>query len=235
MGSYFGKYANPSSNLNWVDYKGFNPAESMLGNSVYSFARTSISGTHDSGGSSSGSALSHSSTAADTGTDIDHITDLSPANTPLYAQIFTLFVVIFPSLDVASAYPLNAVTLGNNLMATYYGTPDELTVRPVLPCPVCSIQCSTVVSSWAHPSIMYTPTNTSTHAHAGPAAITAAERCFWSKAVWRLLAAFPPVVAAACVQDLGPITAYTGLTGIVIALITPSALAYTSEAALKSR
>jgi hypothetical protein len=40
---------------------------------------------------------------------------------PIYAQIVTFFVVLFPALDVASAFPLNAFTLGNNMMSAYYG------------------------------------------------------------------------------------------------------------------
>ena len=42
-------------------------------------------------------------------------------STPYYAQVIALFVILFPALDVASAYPLNAFTLGNNLMSSYFG------------------------------------------------------------------------------------------------------------------
>lgn len=41
--------------------------------------------------------------------------------TPFYAWVISFFVVLFPAADVASAYPLNAFTLGNTLMSTYYG------------------------------------------------------------------------------------------------------------------
>jgi amino acid permease len=37
------------------------------------------------------------------------------------AMVVSRFVVLFPAFDVASAFPLNAITLGNNLMASYYG------------------------------------------------------------------------------------------------------------------
>ena len=40
---------------------------------------------------------------------------------PWYASIVACFVVLFPALDVASAYPLNSFTLGNNLMSAFYG------------------------------------------------------------------------------------------------------------------
>ena len=41
---------------------------------------------------------------------------------PLYARIVSFFVVLFPAFDVASAFPLNAITLGNNLMSAVYGS-----------------------------------------------------------------------------------------------------------------
>mmetsp|Transcript_8511 Transcript_8511/g.8625 ORF Transcript_8511/g.8625 Transcript_8511/m.8625 type:complete len:482 (+) Transcript_8511:100-1545(+) len=34
--------------------------------------------------------------------------------------MISFFIVLFPALDVASAFPLNAITLGNNLMSFYY-------------------------------------------------------------------------------------------------------------------
>lgn len=36
-------------------------------------------------------------------------------------RCIAFFVVIFPAFDVASAFPLNAYTLGNNLMTAFYG------------------------------------------------------------------------------------------------------------------
>ena len=41
---------------------------------------------------------------------------------PLYARLISCFVVLFPAMDVASAYPLNAITLGNNLLCAVYGS-----------------------------------------------------------------------------------------------------------------
>ena len=41
---------------------------------------------------------------------------------PLFARLVSFFVVLFPAMDVASAYPLNAITLGNNLMSAVYGS-----------------------------------------------------------------------------------------------------------------
>ena len=41
---------------------------------------------------------------------------------PLYARFVSSFVVLLPAFDVASAFPLNAITLGNSLMSWYHGS-----------------------------------------------------------------------------------------------------------------
>ena len=41
---------------------------------------------------------------------------------PLYARCVSSFVVLLPAFDVASAFPLNAITLGNSLMSWYLGS-----------------------------------------------------------------------------------------------------------------
>jgi len=108
---------------------------------------------------------------------------------PIYADLISHYVVLFPSLDVASTFPLNAVTLGNNFMSIYYGSE----------------------------------------------AMPEAERSWKKRSVWRLLAAVPPIIAAGLVKSLGPITAYTGLTGIFLAVTFPYALARSSEKYLQDR
>lgn len=45
----------------------------------------------------------------------------STGGVPMYARLLSFFVVLFPAFDVASAYPLNAYTLGNNIMSAWYG------------------------------------------------------------------------------------------------------------------
>ena len=49
------------------------------------------------------------------------LTDES-GNVPMYARMASFFIVLFPAFDVASAFPLNAITLGNNMMSTFYGS-----------------------------------------------------------------------------------------------------------------
>eukprot|EP00568_Trieres_chinensis_P006872 CAMPEP_0183299722 /NCGR_PEP_ID=MMETSP0160_2-20130417/6377_1 /TAXON_ID=2839 ORGANISM="Odontella Sinensis, Strain Grunow 1884" /NCGR_SAMPLE_ID=MMETSP0160_2 /ASSEMBLY_ACC=CAM_ASM_000250 /LENGTH=303 /DNA_ID=CAMNT_0025462021 /DNA_START=151 /DNA_END=1062 /DNA_ORIENTATION=+ len=42
-------------------------------------------------------------------------------NVAWWAKAISLYVICFPALDVLSAFPLNAITLGNNLFSSYYG------------------------------------------------------------------------------------------------------------------
>ena len=39
----------------------------------------------------------------------------------LWSQAISIFVVVFPALNCISSFPLNAIVLGNNMMATIYG------------------------------------------------------------------------------------------------------------------
>jgi len=39
-----------------------------------------------------------------------------------WTQLVSIYVVCFPALDVVSAFPLNAITLGNNLLGAAYGS-----------------------------------------------------------------------------------------------------------------
>ena len=38
-----------------------------------------------------------------------------------WAKCISLYVLLFPALDVLSAFPLNAMTLGNNMVGALYG------------------------------------------------------------------------------------------------------------------
>lgn len=39
----------------------------------------------------------------------------------LSSELIKLYIVLFPALDVLSAYPLNAITLGDNMLGAYHG------------------------------------------------------------------------------------------------------------------
>jgi hypothetical protein len=39
-----------------------------------------------------------------------------------WAQCISFYIILFPALDVVSAFPLNAITLGNNMFGAYFGS-----------------------------------------------------------------------------------------------------------------
>jgi hypothetical protein len=51
---------------------------------------------------------------------------------PLFARLITLVIVLFPAIDVLSAFPLNGITLGNNIHAAFCANrPNLLESRKV--------------------------------------------------------------------------------------------------------
>jgi amino acid permease len=109
----------------------------------------------------------------------------TPENPGKFAVILRTFVLLFPALDVASAYPLHAFSLGNNLQSAYYGPAPKQKSR-------------------------------------------------YRATMFRLLAACPPVLGALIVSDLGSITNYTGIMGLVLVFAFPPMLARFSESKLLS-
>lgn len=96
-------------------------------------------------------------------------------NDRLYKSI-GYFVVISPALDVISAYPLNSIALGNNLM---------------------DVRCGS-----AH--------NT--------------EPTYFTRMLFRMIAAIPPILGALFVRDLGVITDYAGIAGLAVTFCITSAM-----------
>lgn len=39
-----------------------------------------------------------------------------------WAKAISLYIICFPAIDVISAFPLNAITLGNNMLGAFYGS-----------------------------------------------------------------------------------------------------------------
>jgi amino acid permease len=101
------------------------------------------------------------------------------------AVVIRSFILLFPAIDVASAFPLNALSLGNNLMSAYYGKDPRGTRN--LP-------------------------------------VTA----------FRLLAACPPLLGALIFSDLGYITNYTGIMGLLLVFVFPPLLSRFSESKLRN-
>lgn len=100
-------------------------------------------------------------------------------------RLISIYITMFPAMDVASAFPLNAITIGNNMFSTVYGK-----------------EVHRLEDSKKH------------------------------KLFFRLLAAIPPLVMAAFESNLGKITDYTGISGIILAFIFPPLLAYYSHITL---
>jgi amino acid permease len=74
---------------------------------------------------------------------------------PLSAKAISLFVVCFPALNILSAYPLNVILLGNNLMAIAYGNRiDEAKVSYSYHCPFGSTR--DLVSIYSAPKLSTT-------------------------------------------------------------------------------
>lgn len=132
---------------------------------------------------------------------------------PYYADIISFFVVLFPAVDVVSAYPLFAHSLGNTIMSFAFNRLPIADGSTIVSSGnddydaddndddggVQEVEGLTVPPSWIH------------------------VLCF------RLLAAVPPIAAAIVVQDLGVIIDYTGLAAFAIAFLFPALLAKYSE------
>jgi hypothetical protein len=112
-----------------------------------------------------------------------HINQDGYASHTLGSELVGSFVVLFPAMDVASAFPLNAITLGNSLMSSYYSADEyrELSKNR------------------------------------------------YKVAVFRVIAAAPPIVCAAISGNLGSLTAWSGLAGLLIMIMFPPVLCYASK------
>ena len=53
--------------------------------------------------------------------DTGHLGRYGWEGSALWSQAISIFVVVFPALNCISSFPLNAIVLGNNMMATIYG------------------------------------------------------------------------------------------------------------------
>lgn len=145
---------------------------------------------------------------------------------PWWAHLIRIVVLIFPALDVMSAFPLNAVTLGNNLMVSFTGHGSHALV------PGESWWNLLCTSRWrqhfckdkaAYASVGDMEQHGAAPAQ-DPAEVATRRKYFRIKVLFRFLAACPPLVGAAFVHDLGHILDYSGLVAIIIAFVVPCAL-----------
>ena len=138
---------------------------------------------------------------------------------PYYAEIISFFVVLFPAIDVVSAYPLYAHSLGNTIMSFVF---NRLPVAGDT-----SRHDNSIIAGGdleLESNDINDEDDQSSHHSDRPSPLA------WKYPVcFRLLAAIPPLLAAVIVQDLGMIIDYTGLAAFAIAFLFPAILAKYSE------
>ena len=123
------------------------------------------------------------------------------------ASIVSFYIVLFPAFDVASVFPLCAITLGNSMYSAYN-----------------SAKVSTSLVNCKHSDEDFTLlTQTS-----GDSAVDESRESKMKRKYFRLLASVPPIICAYFMSNLGQITDFTGITGFFIAFIFPAMLSRAS-------
>jgi len=125
-----------------------------------------------------------------------------------WVNVIALYVIIFPATDVVSAFPLNGITLGNNLMMQTLGGEDKASEDKA-------------------------SEDKASEGKAGEGKASPPDRS--TKTLFRILGCVPPIIGACFVRDLGKITDYTGITGFALAFIFPGLLWIASRRATMER
>jgi len=163
-----------------------------------------------------------------------------PAN--LTAIVVRFIVLIFPALDVLSAYPLNAITLGNNLQAACTGcllgggytdkgvSVEEEGGEEVDPVPQQLQRTCTFLQS-CNPCSRARGSSSSNGRNKN-------KRGLMLRIGFRLAASVPPILAGALSTasgiNLDQILRWTGLIGVAIAFAIPSLLRAAAHARCKA-
>lgn len=175
---------------------------------------------------------------------------------PPYAHALAFVVLIFPALDVLSAFPLNAITLGNNLMSAVLG---EASLKAPPPAAeeqdegegegeggeeadsggdggVCRKRRGRTSRGRGSPRVARAGVAPSGAVGGAPVPwyLRTARMHGLTKIAFRLVAAVPPLVVTAFVSDLGVILQFTGLVGVAIAFTIPALLALYGRAKQRS-
>ena len=128
------------------------------------------------------------------------------------AMVVSFIILIFPALDVLSAYPLNAITLGNNLLSAVHSNIEIGTMNHTTDEEHDHPSSSSSNKSWANWFMSFRTMS-----------VQARRRI-----MFRLIAAVPPVIAGALSTfygiNLTQILSFTGLIGVAIAFGIPSFL-----------
>eukprot|EP00978_Attheya_sp_CCMP212_P037967 scaffold183646_cov57-Attheya_sp.AAC.2 len=116
-----------------------------------------------------------------------HLEDGEWIHVAWWAKSISFYVLIFPALDVISAFPLSAFCLGNSLMSAAYGD-----------------------------------------------SIHEVEHVRGVVMSFRALASVPPIIGSIFIRNLGTISSFAGLIGLIIAFIVPAVLYLASERKCKA-
>ena len=127
----------------------------------------------------------------------------------LLASIVSFYIVLFPAFDVASVFPLCAITLGNSMHSAYISSKDSASL----------VNCKNSDED-------FTLLTQSSGGSSGNSSLINEGR--QKLKYFRLLASVPPIICAYFMSNLGQITDFTGITGFLIAFIFPAMLSRAS-------
>ena len=160
-------------------------------------------------------------------------------------HLISYYIVLFPALDVASAFPLNAITLGNSLCSYFTqnsgnnnrGTSHGYKSDTSGGNSGSDDNDDEDNATAPHPQVKKqdgVDITTSTSTTTDPNANTGTNTAFYT-IVFRLIAVLPAVLIAATGYDLTIITQFTGICGFYIAYVIPALLSIYSERKLVRR
>lgn len=229
---FFGESVDAQCNLNWKDYVGCMATPSSWGSEsevggTFSFAAATARVLHAtryntaaSGGSNALAPAPLLAPSCNTTATWDD-TCVDTSNRPAYASLISFVVLIFPALDVLSAFPLNAMTLGNNLMSACLGE-HALPPPPEAPANTTVVGAAAAGSAESEETApLFAPTAATPPR---PWYLATAHRHKMTKITFKLLSAFPPALGALFANNLGNILQFTGTIGVAIGFMIPAIL-----------
>lgn len=136
-------------------------------------------------------------------------------------RMISCYIVLFPALDVASAFPLNAITLGNSLCSYFtQGSKNQNRGSSV---------------GYLYDSDESAEVNDDEDNATAPQVSSEQVEPKVNIIIYRLIAVLPAVLVAATGYDLTVITQFTGVCGFYIAYVIPALLSLYSERKLIRR
>lgn len=133
-----------------------------------------------------------------------------------FIKFLSMLIVLFPALDTLSVFPLIANTLGNNFHAAFpKGYKKTTQFLQILPHSFVDYLLRLVSNSSHSTTIAYSTSNSHLTRQL-------------TLRLWRLLAAFPPVLISIYVTNLSLTLQFAGVCGVLVALVVPALLQYYS-------